>query len=609
LNRAESSARAISPGEILAVAVILGVLGGLLEGASHFARARLLDTNLPLGAYMTWMPAAANLAFFLGLSVAVALLWMVVPRWLTPPRVVGFFTALAGMAALRAFDNYLSILTVDLVAVGLAVQVARWVSPRWEGWRGRLPAVAGLMVAIVVALAAGLESRYKLAEHRALAALPEPPPARPNVLLLVLDTARRFNLSTYGYSRSTTPGFTTLAGRGVLFEDAISTAPWTLPSHASMMTGRWAHEMSASWSVPLDDRDSTLAETLATRGYRTAGFVANISYAGRSAGIARGFSHFDDVRLTATQIARSAAFTSWLSSRHWARLYFRPFYKNMDRKTAAEVDGAFLDWLDRGGPRPFFAFLNYFDAHDPYLPQAPFDTAFTDPGYPALPPPAHPGGHHDATPRSQRAYDQALAYLDHEIGNLLRALDQRGLLANTLVIVTSDHGEEFGEHGMYGHGHTLYLPGLAVPLIMALPEAVPAGVRLAGFVSLRDLPATVMDLTMGERGSPFPGGSLVRFWSDQSTPTDTLLAETRYAKGRPEWDATSRGDLQGALYNWQTFLRDASKRPELYDLRRDPDQTNNLAEAAEADSIIPLLQTYLDRRMGPPASGLSNPTP
>ena len=144
MNRAESPARAISLREILAVAVILGVLGGLLEGASHFVRARFLDTNLPLGAYMVWMPAAANLAFFLGLAVLVALLRMVAPRRLSPPGVVGLFTALAAMAALRAFDNYVSILTVDLVAIGLAVQAARWAGPRWDGMRHRLVTVAGL---------------------------------------------------------------------------------------------------------------------------------------------------------------------------------------------------------------------------------------------------------------------------------------------------------------------------------------------------------------------------------------------------------------------------------------------------------------------------------
>jgi arylsulfatase A-like enzyme len=523
------------------------------------------------------------------------------PRHLTPPRIAGFFALLAAMAALRAFDSYVSILTVDLVALGVGVQFARFAGARWESLRRVLPRAAAILGIAVAGLAAGVQGEHAFWERRISAARPPAEPGRPNVLLLVLDTVRRFNLSSYGYERGTTPGLTELAGRGALFEDAIAPAPWTLPSHASMMTGRWAHEMSASWSVPLDGRDSTLAEALETRGYRTGGVVANISYAGRWQGIARGFSHFEDVWITPTQIARSAAFTSWLSSRHWIRPLLRPYYKTMDRKTAAEVNAAFLEWLDQGEPdRPFFAFLNYFDAHDPYLPQAPFDTAFAEPAYPALPPPAHPGGHHDATPRSQREYDQAIAYLDHEIGNLLRALEQRGLLANTLVIVTSDHGEEFGEHGMYGHGHTLYLPGLAVPLIMALPERVPAGVRVKGFVSLRDLPATVMQITDSGRRAPFPGSSATRFWHSSSRPSDTLFVETRYAHGRPAWDATSRGDLQGVITDGLGMIRGVEARPEMYALDRDTGQTHNLAADTDHLAVADALSAALDQVMGAP---------
>ena len=514
---------------------------------------------------------------------------------------MGLFTLLAGMAALRAFDNHLSVLTVDLLALGLAVQAARWTSPRWEQIRRRLRPATIVLATAVATIAAGLEGRYALMERRALAALPPPGGATPNVLLLVLDTVRRSNLSSYGYSRPTTPGFTVLATRGVLFEEAMSPAPWTLPSHASIMTGRWAHELSASWSVPLDDRDSTLAEALGARGYRTAGFAANIAYAGRSAGIDRGFSHFDDVRLTPTQIARSAAFTSWLSSRRWARPLFRPHYKSTDRKTAAEVNTAFLGWLDADGGRPFFAFLNYFDAHDTYLPQPPFDTAFAEPAYPPLPGPVHPGGHRDATPRSQREYDQAIAYLDHEVGALLRALEQRGVLANTLVIVTSDHGEEFGEHGAYGHGHTLYLPGLEVPLIIALPATVPPGLRIAGFVSLRDLPATVMDLTTGNGGRPFPGQSLARFWQGSSADRDTVLVQTRLAKGRPDWDPTSKSDLQGSFHDRLTYLRGAGSLRELYAIDRDPAQAKNLVGEAEFGSVADSLDMLLDRVMGAPS--------
>jgi hypothetical protein len=134
-------------------------------------------------------------------------------------------------------------------------------------------------------------------------------------------------------------------------------------------------------------------------------------------------------------------------------------------------------------------------------------------------------------------------------------------------------------------------------------------VRVQGFVSLRDLPATVMDLAVGGDASPFPGGSLDRFWSGLPMTADTLLAQTRYARGRPNWDATSRGDLQGALYDWQTFLRDASRQPELYDLRLDPGQTQNVAGNAGTDSTTALLQAFLDHRMGAPAGGPSGRTP
>jgi len=602
VNQAGSSGQLPRTREILAIALAMGLAGGLLEGASHFARARFLDTNLPLGAYMMWMPAAANAAFFLGAGVLVVLLTALLPRFATPGRVIGLFALLAGMAALRAFDNHLSILTVDLLALGLAVQTARWASGRWEQVRHRLWPATMVLGAAVVALGAGLEGRYALMERRVLAALPPAGAGAPNVLLLILDTVRRSNLSVYGYSRPTTPGFTALAERGVLFEDAVSPAPWTLPSHASIMTGRWAHELSASWSVPLDRRDSTLAEALAARGYRTAGFTANISYAGRSVGIDRGFSHFDGVRLTATQIARSAAFTSRLSSLSWVKPMLRPFYKSTDRKTAPEVNAAFLDWLGEGGAkRPFFAFLNYFDAHDPYLPLPPFDTAFAEPAYDPLPIPMHTDGHRDATPRSMREYDQAIAYLDQEIGRLLGELDRRALLSNTLVIVTSDHGEEFGEHGMYGHGHTLYMPGLAVPLILSLPARLPAGVRVGGFASLRDLPATVMAITSGTGAAPFPGASLARFWLNPTPVADTVLVQTRLARGRPDWDATSRGDLQGTLHDQLAFIRDADLTRELYALDLDPGQTRNLAGQGERLGIADTLSAFLDRVMGAPA--------
>src|SRR5690606_30307742 len=159
--------------------------------------------------------------------------------------------------------------------------------------------------------------------------------------------------------------------------------------------------------------------------------------------------------------------------------------------------------------------------------------------------------------------------------DLLRELERRGQLHNTLVIVTSDHGEEFGEHGMYGHGHTLNLQALNVGAIMALPERIPAGLRVTQRVSLRDLPATVLDLTGTGPAGTFPGASLARFWLKPAAVADTLYAETRLARNRPEWDPTSEGDLQSLFATDLHFIRHPDATTQLYDIARDSLETRN----------------------------------
>jgi arylsulfatase A-like enzyme len=370
------------------------------------------------------------------------------------------------------------------------------------------------------------------------------------------------------------------------------------------MTGRWSHEVSGNWHTPLDGRDSTLAEVLAARGYRTGGMVANLSYTSRWTGLDRGFAHYAVQPLTIWQVLRSAAFTAKVYETKPFSDWFHPGWRDYHRKSAREINEELLRWLDRSGDRPFFAFLNYLDAHEPYLPLAPFDTAFSDVEYPPLPPAAHGGLHKDDRPRPIRPYDQGIAYIDAEITRLKAELERRGLWENTLVIVTSDHGEEFGEHGIYGHGHTLYLPSLHVPLIMALPGTVPAGVVVEPRVSLRDLAATILAVTHPEVPSPFPGQSLARFWHSDSSGTltdfDTLLVGTRWARNRPDWDATSRGDLQGLLTGRLAFMRDVDLTGELYDLAADSTQRQNLVADPAWAGTRDTLNRYLDREVGAP---------
>lgn len=591
---------AVRPRDIVTLALLFGLLAGLLESLSQFIRHWGFAGALPLGWYTLWMPAVANGALFLLLGFLLAAVARAAPRLLTPARLVGLYVFLTAMAALRVLDNSLSILTVDLIALGIGVRAGGWAGSRAEGLRRRaLPATA-ILVTLTAALAAGVEGSERLTERRVAAQRLAARAGAPNVLLLVLDTVRRLNLSVFSYERRTTPELEALAARGVRFENALSTAPWTLPSHASMFTGRWAHELSADWATPLDDTYPTLADALSSQGYRTAGFVANVSYAGRSVGLGRGFSHFEDVVVSLSQIARSAAYTSWITSRPAIKRRLPPFYKSYQRKSAAEVNAALVQWLDREPGRPFFAFLNYFDAHDPYRPAAPFDTAFGFPAYPPTPPARHGGAFPDDRPRSLRPYDQAIASIDAEIGRLLRELERRGELKQTLVIVTSDHGEEFGEHGMYGHGHTLNLQALNVGAILTLPERIPAGLRLVDRVSLRDLPATVLDLAVPGGANPFPGASLARFWLKGGARPDTLYVQTRLARNRPEWDLTSLGDLQGIVAGDLHLIRHADGGIELYDLATDSLETRNLAPVPDRSGQRAALTEQLDRAMGPP---------
>jgi arylsulfatase A-like enzyme len=405
----------------------------------------------------------------------------------------------------------------------------------------------------------------------------------PNVLLIVMDTVRAHNLSLYGYPRSTTPNLQRLANEGATFTQALSTAPWTLPSHASMFTGRYPHELSTNWARPLDSTYPTLAEVLSGHGFRAAGFVANTGYCSHEHGLSRGFTDYQDYRISLGQFALSLTAVRVIADNYRVRRLVRND-EHLNRQPADLITASFLGWLSTLDRRPFFAFVNYYDAHDPFLPPPPFDRRF-GPGrrlgkYSALPrtnwDPAE--NHRPLTPDELReeidAYDGALAYIDHHVGLVLAELRRRGLLEDTLVIVTSDHGEEFAEHRVYGHGNSLYLPSVHVPLVLAFPGRAPAGIVVDEPVTLRDLPATVMDLVALERRPQFPGRSLARFWRSTSATEageeSPLLAEVRQVSGRPSWFPATKGDMRSLVAGGFRYIRNGDGTEELYDFDRDP---------------------------------------
>jgi arylsulfatase A-like enzyme len=550
---------------------------------------------------MVWMSPAVAVAA--SLVVGVLLRGTVrVFRIEYPMRLYWFvFSALAAYMLLRTARLGVRVDAAWLLAVGVAVQAARVASSRWRSAQVMVRRSLPWLTAVVVLLGMGLHGARYVTERRALALLPAVDGRLPNVLLIILDTVRAQNLSLYGYGRPTTPELRALARDGVVFDRAVATAPWTLPSHASLFTGRFAHEVTADWGTPLDDTYPTIAEALGTRGYETVGVVANLLYTTRRSGLQRGFASYHDHPVSPFMMLQN----SWVGRLILSRLEgFTTSFEALVGKTAETVNQQFMGWLGRrNGDRPFFAFLNYFDAHGPYRPPAPFDTLFTA----TLPDGrTQPGSRQGARDfeRVTAAYDGGLAYVDAQLGRLLRQMQAMGKLENTIVIVTSDHGEHLGEreNQMVGHGNSLYVQLLHVPLVIVYPPSVPAGLRLARPADIRDIPATVMDLVGLGGDSEFPGLSLSRHWTrpagSDATGGEPILSELSAKVGEPPSraaQALTAGVFQYIIYG------DGSE--ELYNLESDPAGELDLAAAPETREDLTRLRASLDSLLSASTAG------
>jgi arylsulfatase A-like enzyme len=413
------------------------------------------------------------------------------------------------------------------------------------------------------------------AERQAAAALPTPTPGAPNVLLIVLDTVRSSNLGLYGYDRPTTPVLQRWAADSVVFENAITTAPWTLPSHGSLFTGRAPGALHVGFRQPLPEAPPTLAEAFGSHGYASAGFVANLLYTSYESGLSRGFVHYDDYRVSWPLVYLHSSLTridlkstlpqartvreglKALAGSHVAPDGWEPpdVFRPADR-----VAAAFLDWQSTVTNRPFFAFMNFYDAHGPYRAPEAFIKQF-----------ARARGGSDVD-----RYDAAIAWTDHVIGTVLESLKQRGVLDNTIVIVTADHGEHFGEHGLTDHANSLYLPLLHVPLMIRYPAGVPAGRRVSTLVSLRDLPATILELA-GIRNAAVPGTSLSQTWKTPGRPIQgDIVAELGKGINVDPVFRNYRGDAAARLDERFHYIRNGDGTEELFDYRADPQELQNL---------------------------------
>jgi arylsulfatase A-like enzyme len=576
-------------GAILLLAAWFGVIAGFLQLLPH-ALPNLMSRD-PLEAASTsafWLTPLAGCLFFAAGAVILALVLRVLRSRISVDVLVlvfGFVMWLTLATGLR-IRNWAAL----ILALGLAYQSMRVVRSRGHGFlrlvRRTMPALALLVAAILAfdRLAPAWRARA------ALRALPAASGST-NVVLLILDTVRADALSLYGYPRSTTPAIDAWAANGVVFDHAFAPSPWTLPSHASMFTGQWPSLLSADFHVPLDDEWPTVAEAFARHGYATTAIVANWTYGKKVAGLDRGFIHYDD---------ESIDIVSLLASFRWSRRVLTSVrwkmgnHRSPQRRNAADITDSFLDWIDARPSRPFFAFLNYFDAHHPYEMPPSYETK-----YAATPPrywQQNGTERNMSAERSQElrdAYDSALSFLDHEIGRLRDELERRDLLDSTLIIITADHGEHFGEAGVYTHANSLYTPLLHVPLVLIEPGRIPGGVRVEQPVSLRDMAATMIGV-LPEPDSTFPGRTLLRFANGGDSLPGLLRAELRENDRAEPSDPIAKGAMHALVRGPYHYIRNGDGSVELYDYVSDPLESNDLAQLPSSAQLIAEFQSAAD---------------
>jgi arylsulfatase A-like enzyme len=280
-------------------------------------------------------------------------------------------------------------------------------------------------------------------------------------------------------------------------------------------------------------------------------------------------------------------------------------YRVLANGTSARlIRERFGAWQRSIGDRPFFAFINFFDAHAPYGAPAPYDTMFLGrrPTFYDI----DDWRQRDSTElyELRTGYQQAIAWLDSQVGSLIADLRQRGVLDRTLIVVTADHGEDFGEHGYSGHGASLHSTQLRVPLVI-----VPPGWRepkqVSDDVSLRDLAATVVHIT-GLADAAMPGNSLTRYWRQgdiAGSEASPVLAEVTKAPRIKSWYPSSGGAMRSIVDGRMNYVVQVGGREWLFDLNRDPLELHNLAELpAYQDSLVRMRAALVRARGGDDAS-------
>ncbi len=536
--------------------------GGLI-GAWEAAALAAFDVELTTSRGGGVLLALAAFALAAGVAFSAALIFALARRTRPGRLVLGERThgvTFAFAAALLFYGGYYlnaSVLPAKLhpasLAADAALLAACWLLVRFAPpIKIRRRWLAGAF-AVLLAGAVGI-SVAAVGSSRRLG----PPETKPtedaaNLLLITMDTTRADRLGAYGGPPGLTPNLDRLAASGFVFERAYCPMPLTGPSHAGLLTGLTPRENGVVQNgVPLGTDAPTMAEVLRSRGYRTGAVVAAFPVSSKL-GFARGFEFFDDDFAAADALSR-------LTFLRLAGSFGVIDAKARLQRPADEVTSPALRWLEDDRNRPFFLWVHYFDPHTPYEP---------------------PDAYRDITDAENpqvRLYDGEVAFMDAQLGRLLAALDDLSLRENTVVVAAADHGESLGEHDYYyDHGRYVYEPCMRVPLLVAAPpgfgglgEAViKREMKLVTLASLYDF---LLDGLAANSPESAGGGNERPPAAGDAVFGESLEEDLNYRM------VISRVDGSGPLYKLVLDARTGAV--ELYDLKDDPGETQNLARAS-----------------------------
>jgi arylsulfatase A-like enzyme len=413
-------------------------------------------------------------------------------------------------------------------------------------------------------------------------------PGMPNVLLIVVDTLRADHVGTYGYENPTTPNIDHLADRAVVFEKAVSQAPWTAPAMASLFTGLypsvhgldggivWGKRAVSSDGLPfavqktLPPGHQTLAEVFRHAGYTTAGFVSNL-YVNSIFGFAQGFDHFDDE-------------------------YADYNFEQGEVKRRAEVTNErVFEFLRAGLEEPFFLLVHYNDPHWPYDPPSPYGRSLISSYSGSFTPETTREvvvTHREVPPPLSDQdlayiiglYDGEIQYVDAHLGKLLEAVRKLPTARDLVTVLTADHGEEFLDHGAFNHGYTLYEEQTLVPFIVSAPEQFDP-LRVSQQVRLIDAAPTLLELAGVENQSPqFQGRSLVPLMAGSTLQPMDAFSEATNVGSQTALRSTDSHKLIFSMIDPQWLLFDLGSDPgELHDVAaQSSERLRQLATRLEA---------------------------